>query len=306
MAILAAATLICVSQRAVADSRTEDNRSPIDMRAVAADLRVPPITEAAPAAGLRVRQVTPQWQGTEVYHALYLPFEWKPEGRYPLIVEYTGNGPYRNKFGDVSSGRVEDAELGYGISGGREFIWINLPFLNGTGTANVTRWWGEPPQHHAGPTVEYCKKTVPWICQTYGGDPEKVLLVGFSRGAIACNYIGLFDDEIARIWTAIIAYSHYDGVLESWPYPDSDRAAAQRRLRRLAGRPQLICSEQTDGDGGTLSATRAYLRSTGVEGDFTYLSTGFRNHDDAWILRPSPARDRLRCWVQRVLKPRPP
>ena len=38
------------------------------------------------------------------------------------------------------------------------------------------------------------QKTVPWVCENFGGDTEKVFLCGFSRG-IACNFIGLHDDE---------------------------------------------------------------------------------------------------------------
>src|SRR5512139_2403840 len=55
------------------------------------DLETPVMTEAPPGPGLRVRQVALEYSGTEVYHALYLPEDWKPGGKYPLIVEYTGN-----------------------------------------------------------------------------------------------------------------------------------------------------------------------------------------------------------------------
>ena len=75
-----------------------------------------------------------------------------------------------------------------------------------------------------------------------GGDPERVLLVGFSRGAIGCNYLGLYDDEIAELWKAMIPYSHYDGV-RLWGYPKSDMASARTRLKRLRDTPQLICHE---------------------------------------------------------------
>ena len=59
--------------------------------AFAADLVTPVMTDESPAAGKRVRQVAPEYKGTEVYHALYLPVDWKPGGTYPVIVEYTGN-----------------------------------------------------------------------------------------------------------------------------------------------------------------------------------------------------------------------
>ena len=170
-----------------------------DIRSVAADLVVPPMTEGSPGPGKRVRQVAPGYEATDVHHALYLPVDWEAEGRYPLIVEFAGNGSYRNHYGDVSTGVVEGSRLGYGISAGKRFIWACMPYLNDAGTANVPLWWGDSPTYRVGPTLEYCKKAVPWICERYGGDADKVVLVGFSRGAIACNYIGLHDDEIASL-----------------------------------------------------------------------------------------------------------
>ena len=186
--------------------------------------------------------------------------------------------------------------MGYGITAGRGFIWVCIPYINSAGTRNVTQWWGDKPTHDPQQTLSYCKKVVPWICQHYGGDPKRVVLCGFSRGAIACNYLGLYDDEIARLWRAFIPYSHYDGV-HRWGYPGSDKASALKRLQRLGARPQFICHE-----GAGVSATRHYLKETGVAGNFTIRATGFRNHNDAWLLRPSPARKALRAWLETVLR----
>ena len=136
---------------------------------------------------------------------------------------------------------------------------------------------------------------MPAICDLFSGDAGRVLLCGFSRGALACNAIGLHDDEIAKLWRGFFCYSHYDGVIERWPYAGSDRAAAMTRLHRLTGRPQFLCQE------GSVEATRKYLEATGVRGDFTFLKTGFRNHNDAWLLRSSPAREEARAWFKRVM-----
>lgn len=76
------------------------------------DLVTPEMTDDEPAAGRRVRQVAPEYKDTEVYHALYLPTDWMPDGKYSVIVEYTGN-----KFAECgSTGEVKDANLGYGLS----------------------------------------------------------------------------------------------------------------------------------------------------------------------------------------------
>ena len=276
-------------------------RAAPDIRTVKPDLVVPPLSDGKPAAGRRVKQTLPGWQDSKVYHVLYLPTDWKPDTKLPVIVELAGNGPYKNGFGDVSTGHPEGSKMGYGISGGEGFIWVCLPYLNNAGTANVTKWWGNAPKYDAGPTVAYCKNAVPWICKKYGGDPKRVVLCGFSRGAIACNFIGLYDDKIAKLWRAMIPYSHYDGVNERWGYPDSDRQSALTRLRRLDDRPQFICQEGATSS-TNLDSTRISLEGTGIRGRYTFQPTGFRNHNDAWLLRPTSVRRKLRTWLKKSLE----
>ena len=256
------------------------------------------MTAGDPAAGLRVSQTTPGWENTTVHHALYLPRDWKPGGHYPVIVEWAGNGDYHNAFGDISTGVVEGSRLGYGLTGGERCIWVCAPYLNAAGTSNVIKWWGDPPENDPEPTLRYVRATVRHICEKFGGDETRVVLAGFSRGAIAANFLGLHDDETARLWRAFVCYSQYDGV-RPWPYPGSDRASALTRLRRLGGRPQFICGEASNAD-----ETGRYLRETGSMdlGAFTVVCTGFRNHNDAWILRPSACRTQLREWFDLVLK----
>jgi hypothetical protein len=47
--------------------------------------------------------------------------------------------------------------------------------------------------------------------------------------------------------------------------------------------------------------TKPYIASSGLDVNATFASTGFCNHNSAWALRPSPARDNLRAWWQRVV-----
>ncbi|MEY4483843.1 MAG: hypothetical protein RL693_1295, partial [Verrucomicrobiota bacterium] len=170
-----------------------------DLSTVAADLTVPPVVQDSPAAGKRVRQTTQGWEGTSAHHALYLPTDWKPGAKYPVLVEYAGNGGYRNKYGDTSEGTVDGSNLGHGISAGKGFIWVCLPYVeikDGT-KSNATKWWGDVAE-----TKRYCLETVRAICRDFGGDTSAIILCGFSRGSIACNYLGLHDDEIAKLWRA--------------------------------------------------------------------------------------------------------
>lgn len=264
-----------------------------DIRSIRPDLSTPAVEEGPPAAGKRVRQVLGTWRDTGVHHALYLPTNWQPGRRYPVIVEYAGNGNYRNRFGDVSEGTVEGSNLGYGLSGGRDFIWISMPFVDPAQKRNAILWWGD-----VNATVEYCRRAVREVCERWGGDPSAIVLAGFSRGAIACNFIGLQNDEIADVWLAFIPYSHYDGVRE-WPYPAHEREAALRRLQRLKGRSQFITHEVS------VDAVREYLASTGVLAPFTIRPIPFRNHNDAWALRDIAERRAAREWLAEVLAKRP-
>lgn len=267
-----------------------------DISTVPLDLQMPPLVDGHPGPGKRCKGLLKGYPDS-AHHVLYLPRDWRPDCTYPVLVEFAGNGPYQNRFGDVTTGRVEGSKMGYGISGGEGYLWLCLPYLDNTGRTNVTKWWGTAPTYDPRPTIEYCLRAVSEVCRRYNGDTNRVVLCGFSRGAIACNFIGLHDDCIAGLWRAFVPYSHYDGVRTGWPYPGSDRKNALRRLQRLGTRPQFIC-----GEGNNAKDTERYLNAVGERGSFTIRGTGFRNHNDAWLLRPSPVRTELREWLKRVLQ----
>ena len=255
----------------------------------AEDLVTPEMTELEPAPGRRVRQVAPEYKGTDVYHTLYLPTDWKPNGKFPVIVEYTGN-KYK---ASGSTGEVKDANLGYGLTGGKGFIWVSMPYIEKGGQKNALHWWGDRQA-----TVDYCKTNLPRICKQFGGDVDSVFICGFSRGAIACSYIGLADDEIASFWKGMITHDHFDGD-RTWNYPASDRKSALVRLARLKGRPVLACGKGTD-----------YLKKHSGLAQFTFLKPPIDKlfkipegkvihpHTDLWLHRESKYRDEARGWLQ--------
>lgn len=255
------------------------------------DLSLPPVSEGPAAPGRRVRQKLDIHDGSDIHHVLYLPPEWRPGESYPVIVEYAGNryGPDGN--GDVCDGTPEGSCLGYGLSGGHGAIWLCLPFVDRARGRNALAWWGDVEA-----TVEYAKRAVRKVCSDFGGDPDAVTLCGFSRGAIACGYIGLHDEEIAGLWRAFVAHSHYDGVRD-WGYPGAVGEPARDRLRRLRGRPSFVTQE------GSVEATRRHVLEVLGEGDhgFTFLALPTERHAADWILRDSPQRDRLRRWWRATL-----
>jgi len=256
----------------------------MDLKKVAPDLVTPPVTNDAPAPGRRVKMLLPMYVGTDLYHALYLPVDWKRSETYPVIVEYSGN-----KW-KSSQGTVDECDLGYGVSGGKGVIWICLPFVDKKKGRNAATWWGDVEA-----TVDYCKQSIQQVCAKYGGDSGKLFIAGFSRGAIACNYIGLHDDEISSLWRGFICHSHYDGV-RKWEYKGSDKMSAALRLKRLGNRPQFISQEQS------ITATKKYLARALPDGKFTFQALPFPDHTDTWLLRDIPERRVMRDWFHQVLR----
>jgi hypothetical protein len=291
---------------------------PPDITVVEPFFEMPDITEGTPGAGKLVRQFLPGYDGTEVHHLLYLPVNWKPHKKYPVIIEYNGNGAYV----DGTSG------FGYGISGGTDYIWAVLPFVNEDRKTEADVWWGKKEY-----TVEYAKRAVRMICEEWGGDADRVVLTGVSRGAIACNYIGLHDDEIARLWRAMVPSSHYDGRTDwFWGMSEEDAYRASERIQRLGDTPQLILGEyhlrenHTDAndlkavrDGGytdmeaaireldlvplsVQEGVRDFIETNYPNGNITFVDLPFVNHTYAWVYMDIPERKMVRRWLREVLK----
>jgi hypothetical protein len=320
--IFVAATMGIAVDGAAADagSRTLPPRAdaPPDVLTLAADLSMPAISPGEPGPGRLVLQQLPGYAGTAVYHALWLPPDWTPQRRFPLIVEYLGNsGLVRNCHGGA----------GLGISGGRGFIWLILPFVEPGGGGDAAWWWGD-----VAATVAYAKEAVPAVCTAWSGDPARVLLTGHSRGAIACNYIGLHDDAIAGLWRAMVPFSHYDDAHIPWGMTAEEQARAPQRLARLGRTPQCLLGEhsvlpQPWDDKAlraaiaaqslttfavarealqlvpitTIEGTRAFLGRHAPTADITIVDLPFVNHSPGILLRDTPERRQLRAWVAQKL-----
>ncbi len=267
-------------------------------------LTLPQVAEGAPAPGKRVRQRADEYAETDVHHTVYLPKHWSAEGQQlPIIFEYTGN----HYPAAGSTGKVADAGLGYGLSGGK-FIWVVLPMISADGQSNAITWWGDIDA-----TVAYAKTNVPRIIQQFHANPNAVYLCGFSRGAIGVNFLGLHDNDIARLWTGFITHDHFDGVRAwrgtDWGSPlETYRQRASERLKRVAGRPYLVC-ESDD-----IEPTRRFVQAVlGKENTITFLKVDtqaifgkFPNdvakhpHTDRWLLLPSKYRTQAWEWMNQT------
>ena len=238
------------------------------------------------------------------YAVVTLPENYEAGGSYPVLFEYTGN--YWPTSG--STGKVEDAALGYGITRGRDVIWVVLPCVGADGGNEVT-WWGDVDK-----TVAFAKAAVEKVCAEYGGDRENLFLCGFSRGAIGVNFLGLADDEIAGLWKGLMSFDHYDGVRE-WPGQDwgspleKYRAQAKERLKRIDGKGVLIVQNPDTSD------IQEYLREVYPNGNdnFTFLDVPMEElfdipnddfihpHNDRWVYFDNEYSDFVRAWLFRQI-----
>lgn len=271
----------------------------------AADLPLPPLVEGPPTAGRRVTVTAPEYAGTQVRHLLALPDDWTPDWKargksWPVIAEYTGN--YFPTSG--STGEVEGAGLGYGVARGRA-LWVVLPYVAKDRRKNEVTWWGDVEA-----TVGYAKTNLPRICAEFGGDAKRVVLCGFSRGAIGVSFLGLHDDEIAGLWCGFWAHDHFDGV-QAWSAPWGAplaryRAEAAVRLRRLQDRPVLISQGHPGEQAREFVAPIVPKNVDYLTVDMTALYGPFPNpavkhpHNDRWPLRDGSATASARAWFERV------
>ncbi|MDZ4851598.1 MAG: hypothetical protein SGI77_20100 [Pirellulaceae bacterium] len=267
----------------------EEGEAQVNIHETPSDLVVPLLSDGKPEAGKRVREKLVDHADWELYHVVYLPTDWKRGQKLPVIIEFPGNGGFLNELGDVSTGRVEDCKLGYGMSGGRGFIWVCLPFVNPVTGQHSLTWWGD-----ADATASYCRKVVAHVCDEYSGDPNSIILTGFSRGAIACSYIGLRDEQTANLWRAMFLHSHYDGVRQ-WKYPDSDAESARARWARFQDKPQFVTQEKS------VDNIRQFLQNSDTK-SITLVALPILNHTDTWVLKDIPERKKLRDWLDAALR----
>ncbi|WP_010135901.1 hypothetical protein [Ochrovirga pacifica] len=261
-------------------------------------LTVPVLLHQKPAAGKRVKVIPPKYAATDLFYSLYLPEGYQKNKKYPVIVEYTGNYYPPTQ----STGNLKDASLGYAIAKNIEAIWICLPFVT-KDYKQALKWWGDEQN-----TIDYALENIKDVCLQYNGNSGQVFLIGFSRGAIAVNYIGLHNDAIADVWRGFFSHDHYDGEQKWGKYWAKDlpsyRAQAKIRAQRLKGRAALISNHQKE--------VKKYIDGNGLSdfGTFTYLkpdvhkATKEQNlhvHNDRWLLTQLDDAKSVFNWFQNSL-----
>jgi hypothetical protein len=231
---------------------------------------VPDIERGAPMAGKRVYQKLPGWEHTTVEHVLTLPKDWKPDAKFPVIVEYTGNVFY-DKWCH-STGFTEQGNLAYGLSRGETFILLNLPFISTDAQREEPNGWGSIEK-----TEDYCLQALKFVGENYGGDANQIFYTGFSRGELAMNYLALRDDRIAPMWRGFIGADPAIPAAKKWlgsPGWKNCATGWDERGARLQGRPFI----SKHPDYGPV-------------------------HVDVEYLEDSPSTVAVRAWLRRMIEP---
>ena len=249
-------------------------------------LDVPEMTEGDPQAGRRVRYSRDSLTDQEIYCTLYLPSNWESGKKYPVIAEYPGNLFFNSKK-CWSTGRPEQCVMGYGITKGVQAIWVSLPFVSHGKIAESG--FGS---HEGKDTADFTIDILNDICTCWGGDKRNIFLCGFSRGAIACGYIGLRDDKIARLWKGFVACQHYDG--SNWR--ESNMHDAIQRAPRFHGKAIFQIDNSAEKYAFVVDATDPSVQ-------WTWATSGLGYHATAMFLDKRPLMMQLQQWFQTVAMP---
>jgi hypothetical protein len=241
---------------------------------------VPAVEDTGPAPGKRVRYRLARDAGNGIYSVLNLPEDWRPGKTFPLIVEYPGNLFYGASC--YSTGLPDQCVIGYGMSKGRGAICLGVPFVDRAAGKMAESGWGS-----ADDTADYVMQMVEEVCNRFGGERENVVLTGFSRGAIACGYIGLRNDRIAALWKGFHACQHYDGL--QWN-------RANEGVMERAARFQGGAVFQTDN-----SQEKYQSVVDAMHTKVTWVQSGLNAHATAMFLDDRPSTRRLRDWFWQLV-----
>jgi hypothetical protein len=198
-----------------------------------------------------------------------------------VIIEFPGNVFYASAC--YSTGLPEQCVIGYGITRGKGAICAGVPFVDSAIAKPVENGWG-----NADHTAEYAMRVVDEICRKFGGDPENVLLTGFSRGAIACGYIGLRHEAIAALWKGFHAYQHYDG--DGWN--GATLEGAIERAERFRGKAVF----QTDNPREKFQPVMDVMKT-----NVTWAISGLGFHSTSMFLDNRPSTEQLRAWFWQLV-----
>jgi len=241
-------------------------------------LTVPEVEEGVSFPGKRVRVYLPEYP--EAYYVLLLPYNYTDRIKLPVIFESPGNPCLKG-----SDGLPDTSCLGYGICHGIDYIWVCVPFVTNTGSI-LRSYWGKDPLS----TVSFWLAVLDDLNSKFRIANDKIVLAGFSRGAVSTSYIGNYNDEISSKWCAYFAHSHFDGCCQTL------LGSSDERINRIQKKKVLITVGEKDIAKKCSQGAYEKLIKKGCSA--TYIEVPDLKHSPSWILEDSESAYKAREWLR--------
>jgi len=232
----------------------------------------PPIEVGYPEPGKRITVFIDDYP--EAPYVLFLPYNYHEGRKLPVIMESL-----------CIFLTTEDAVLGYGLSKGMNCIWVTVPYVDDEGKLSS---WNYPEC-----TVKYWLAVLEDLNNKFAIDNSKIVIAGFSLGAMTTSYIGNWNNEISSKWSGYFAYAHFDDCCFQ------QQGNFNERILRIKDRKVFLVA------GGKDSARRCSIKSyykliqKGILVD--YMEVPDAIHCPYWILEDSKYTENARQWLNSII-----
>lgn len=236
-------------------------------------LNLPPIIESGfPEPGKRTIVYLEKYP--EAPYVLFLPYNFCEERKWPVIVELL-----------CSSNNPKCAVLGYGLTRGMNCIWITVPYINNEG--KVSGWYF--PES----TVNYWLAVLDDLNAKFSIDNKKIVIAGFSLGAMATSGIGNWNDTISSKWAGYFAHAHFDKCCyrQAGDYKE--------RLGRFKNKKVLITVGGRDP--AKRCSLKCYKRLLEKKVTVDFMEIPDVTHSPKWILEDSEYAEYARRWLNSII-----
>jgi len=248
-------------------------------------LKIPPIQEGAAKAGKRVNIYLDSHPN--IYYSVFLPYNYNDKISFPVICEIPANCCNKK----TATGTPDTTTyLGYGITKGYDYIWVSLPILNSKGDKILQFFYPDDPQQTALCWLSILED----LNHRFNINNRKIILSGFSRGAVCTSFIGNCNDTISSKWAAYLAQAHFDGDCQVVS------GNADTRIQRIGNRPVLIivgkndiakfCSQNAFRKLSNLGCQTTYMEVDDIEAEIWYDDIhsavwANKSHTPCWALK---------------------
>jgi predicted peptidase len=176
------------------------------------------------------------------------------------------------------------------------YIWVNLPILNATGNKMIDSYYPENPSS----TVACWLAILEDLNKKFPIDNNKIILAGFSRGAVAISYIGNWNGTISGKWAGYFAYAHFDGCCQNIP------GKCEERINKMQSKKILIMVGKNDR--ALICSKLAYQKLKKKNVKVTYIeipdvdTPGWQNssHNPYAVLEEAEWMEQARNWLDTV------